>query len=421
MKILVLMSTPRIGGAQYSTLEFLEFLRSRAEIYVAIRKDAPREIMFPLEKLGVEVLQYTYKEIFNYPYLDIKAINKKVDVIWVADQTFLNIPKLKRILDVPVVVHLRDYAFICPWWTASYGLKEICLRRCSLLRLIKCKQLANRYMADEGLISKFRSNLYQALNTIKGIGDYYTWPLRNKEVLNNVDGFIAVSQAVKDIYRSHDILKPIKVIYNPVKASPSDINDTDNYICRDDEIVLTYASGANLIKGPHILLKAVRKLITNGLKLHVVMIGVKGTWVEKLVMRLDLSKHVNLLPKLPRSRVYSIMKHSNLVIFPSIWPEPFGRVALEANLLKIPVVASNIGGLPEVVIDGITGILVKPNDPKSLADGIVKALGTKFDSENIKRKTEEKFIPELQARELLKFFENILKIFNEGDLPCTVA
>ena len=411
MKILVLMSVPRIGGAQYSTLEFLEFLRGRVEIYVATRKDVPRKIMLSLKKLGVEVLRYTYKEIFNYPYLDIKAINKKIDVIWVADQTFLNIPKLKRILGAPVVVHLRDYAFICPWWTASYGLKEICLRRCSLLRLIKCKQLANRYMADEGLISKFRSNLYQALNMIKGIGDYYTWPLRNKEILDNIDGFIAVSQAVKEIYRSHNILKPIKVIYNPVKTSSSDVNDEDNYICKDHEIILTYASGANLIKGPHILLKAVRKLITKGLKLHVVMIGVKNTWIEKLVAKLNLSRHANLLPKLPRSMVYSIMKHSNLVIFPSIWPEPFGRVALEANLLSIPVVASNVGGLPEVVIDGVTGILVKPNNPESLADGIVKALSTKFDSKNIKRKTEERFVPELQARELLKFFENILKIF----------
>ncbi|MHA1707417.1 MAG: glycosyltransferase family 4 protein, partial [Promethearchaeota archaeon] len=327
------MSVPRIGGAQYSTLEFLEFLRGRVEIYVATRKDVPRKIMLPLKKLGVEVLQYTYKEIFNYPYLDIKAINKKIDVIWVADQTFLNIPKLKRILGAPVVVHLRDYAFICPWWTASYGLKEICLRRCSLLRLIKCKQLANRYMADEGLISKFRSNLYRALNMIKGIGDYYTWPLRNKEILDNIDGFIAVSQAVKEIYRSHNILKPIKVIYNPVKTSSSDLNDADDYICKDHEIILTYASGANLIKGPHILLKAVRKLITKGLKLHVVMIGVKNTWIEKLVAKLNLSRHANLLPKLPRSMVCNIMKHSNLVIFPSIWPEPFGRVALEANLL----------------------------------------------------------------------------------------
>ncbi len=52
---------------------------------------------------------------------------------------------------------------------------------------------------------------------------------------------------------------------------------------------------------------------------------------------------------------------------PSRWAEPFGLVALEAQLAGRPVVASRVGGVPEFVIDGETGLLVPPDDPVALA------------------------------------------------------
>jgi glycosyltransferase involved in cell wall biosynthesis len=55
-------------------------------------------------------------------------------------------------------------------------------------------------------------------------------------------------------------------------------------------------------------------------------------------------------------------------------PEPFGRVIIEAQAMGRPVVASNHGGAAESMIDGGTGWLVTPDDPKALAAGIRKAL-----------------------------------------------
>jgi glycogen synthase len=68
-----------------------------------------------------------------------------------------------------------------------------------------------------------------------------------------------------------------------------------------------------------------------------------------------------------------LLRLSDVAVFPSLY-EPFGIVALEAMAAKAPVVVSNVGGLAEVVHHGETGILVYPNDPRSLAWGIIHTL-----------------------------------------------
>ena len=67
-------------------------------------------------------------------------------------------------------------------------------------------------------------------------------------------------------------------------------------------------------------------------------------------------------------------KVSDIIISSSIEPEAFGRVAVEAQSMEKLVIASNIGGSKETVIDEKTGYLFKSSDPKSLSDKILKAL-----------------------------------------------
>jgi len=76
---------------------------------------------------------------------------------------------------------------------------------------------------------------------------------------------------------------------------------------------------------------------------------------------------------LPYHILQRLYVQADVVVVPSVWQEPFGRVALEALMCGTPVVASNRGGLGEIVQDGITGFIVEPK-PKPIADAVVHVL-----------------------------------------------
>jgi glycosyltransferase involved in cell wall biosynthesis len=64
-----------------------------------------------------------------------------------------------------------------------------------------------------------------------------------------------------------------------------------------------------------------------------------------------------------------------VAVVPSIWPEPFGLVALEAMAAGRPVIASAAGALPEILGDGKAGVLVPPGDPGALRAALERLLG----------------------------------------------
>jgi glycosyltransferase involved in cell wall biosynthesis len=76
---------------------------------------------------------------------------------------------------------------------------------------------------------------------------------------------------------------------------------------------------------------------------------------------------ITVLGPWPHSLAMEALRRSWFVLAPSIWPEPFGLVALEAAAAGKPVVASAIGGLRDTVLDGETGLLVRPGDRAGLA------------------------------------------------------
>jgi glycosyltransferase involved in cell wall biosynthesis len=77
---------------------------------------------------------------------------------------------------------------------------------------------------------------------------------------------------------------------------------------------------------------------------------------------------------LDEAGVHRLLRESRVVVVPSIWYEVLGIVILEAFALGRPVVASAIGGIPEAVVHGQTGLLCRPRDADELADRIAALL-----------------------------------------------
>jgi glycosyltransferase involved in cell wall biosynthesis len=84
---------------------------------------------------------------------------------------------------------------------------------------------------------------------------------------------------------------------------------------------------------------------------------------------------VSVQPGVPRDSLWEAMARAAVVLCPSRWDEPFGLAAAEAQACGTPVVAFRRGGLSEVILDGITGFLVPPDDVIAAAEAVAKAAG----------------------------------------------
>jgi len=92
-----------------------------------------------------------------------------------------------------------------------------------------------------------------------------------------------------------------------------------------------------------------------------------------LIRELGLGSRVIMYENLSHQRICAFMQRALLFILPSR-DESFGIALLEAGAMSVPVIASRIGGIPEIIIDGESGLLVQPEDPLQLSDKIVELI-----------------------------------------------
>jgi glycosyltransferase involved in cell wall biosynthesis len=108
-----------------------------------------------------------------------------------------------------------------------------------------------------------------------------------------------------------------------------------------------------------------------GAVLHVVGSGAETAVVERLVA--DLPDQTVWAPRLSTEAVASALDASSLLVLPSR-SEGMGRVIVEAFCRGRPVLGSRVGGIPDLVEDGVNGVLVEPGDTLRLADELVRLL-----------------------------------------------
>lgn len=124
-------------------------------------------------------------------------------------------------------------------------------------------------------------------------------------------------------------------------------------------------------KGCDVLLRAAARLPPTT-RIRVAGDGPERARLDALARELGLADQVEFLGWTSAEQVRSLLDDARVLAVPSLWPEPFGLVALEAYAAGRPVVASSVGGLADLVVDGVTGRLVPPDSPQDLAE----ALGT---------------------------------------------
>ena len=135
-------------------------------------------------------------------------------------------------------------------------------------------------------------------------------------------------------------------------------------------------------KGLDILLEALKLLITN-YQLPVTKLLIVGTGPEKENLKLQvtnykLQNNIIFLDWMANEELPALLNLSDVFVFPSRpiggWEEQFGYAMAEASACGIPVVATNIGSIDEVIVNDKSGLLVSPNNAPALAEAISKIL-----------------------------------------------
>lgn len=144
---------------------------------------------------------------------------------------------------------------------------------------------------------------------------------------------------------------------------------------RDDAAVPTVGAVARMSpeKGFDHLLRAVALLRDEDVALNVLLAGdgPSRASLERMTNDLGLRDRVTFAGEVAHEDVPAMLRRLDIFAMPSTW-EGFGVSALEASAMELPVVASDIHGIPDVVLDGKSGLLVPPGDARALADAIAR-------------------------------------------------
>jgi len=142
-----------------------------------------------------------------------------------------------------------------------------------------------------------------------------------------------------------------------------------------DALVIGCVANVLPVKGYDVLIAAMAKVMKSSPSVHWLIVGrddsTYGTEIRNLAGRLHLVEWTHFAGFQPDVRPY--LAAMNLVVLPSR-SEALGLALLEAMAMEKPVIASRVGGIPEIVEHGLTGLLVEPNDPDALAEALISLL-----------------------------------------------
>ena len=268
-----------------------------------------------------------------------------------------------RLLRVPVFLTIRDGSII--------DAAPVCLHHhdrmppdCGVRKL--WRECSEEYFATW---KTGRSKLRTKLAFL-----YFWWDSLLKQfVLRQVDGVIGVSQGILDIYRRSGLLEGVRRTYAipnlaPVAPPPSyaEADALRERLGLRGRRVVLYVGKFSPGKGTADLVSAAPEVVRDVPDATFLFVG-DGT--------LEVGEpHVRCLGPLPNREVLALYPLADVVVVPSVIPDALSRVILEAMAAGRPVVATRVGGTPELVIDGKTGLLVERNAPAELARAIALLL-----------------------------------------------
>ncbi len=286
-----------------------------------------------------------------------------------------------REVDVPVVMSVQDYKLTCP--TAQH------LRDGKVCE--KCVGGHEQWCAIHNCRgSRPMSVAYAIRNAAARVSG---------KIHHGVDAYLCCSNFVADqVAKGGFPVDRIRTLYNF-----ADLPDAPPRNTAGDYVA--YVGRISPEKGLAVLIAAAR---ISGLP-----VKIAGDPSPMPELQHSLPANVEFVGALRREQIPAFLGNARMLAVPSIWFEAFGIVCAEAMAYRLPVIASAMGGLPEVVDHNLTGLCVPPNDPAKLAEAITSVWNDPSRAASMgeagRTKALREYTPDVYYRRLTAAYRSVLQ------------
>jgi len=327
---------PTFGGSGVVATELGKALADNGHQVHFITYNQPARLDFFSENLFYHEVSVSKYPLFDYPPYELALASRLVDVV--------RFEKLD-ILHVHYAIPHASAAFMAKQILLTYG--------------IYIPVVTTLHGTDITLVGKDRT--YKPVVTFS---------------INKSDGVTAVSENLRhDTYEFFEIENDIRVIPNFIDLKRFNLQAKDHFkkaIAPQGEKILIHTSNFRKVKRTEDVVRIFAK-VREKIPSKLLMVGDGGerSDCEQLCRDLGVGDDTRFLGK--QDAIEEILSVSDMFLMPSE-SESFGLAALEAMACKVPVVSSNVGGLPELNVDGVTGFLKDVGDIQGMADSAIYIL-----------------------------------------------
>ncbi len=359
---------------------FVEPIGSRDAVYFNEVKKTPKSIW---QMVTRSVYSGEVKKAIQREIRDVKP--DLVYIIHFVNKLSPSVITGAKELDVPVVLRLSDYFLLCPRFDFMYQ-KKVC-EECLTKGYKACIQKSCvQGSKAASLIRVFSMKVHSIL-----------------KVYDKVDAFITPSEFLKKKLANNGFPAEKIVCIPTFTASKSIIGEPQ---------LGTYGLYFGRVteeKGVETVIQAYEKMPDKQLKIMGDDTSKEGERLKAYVKQKCLT-NIEFLGFKGGTELEEVIKGARFTLIPSIWYDNLPNTALESFQYSKPVIASNIGSLPELVIDGVNGYLFEPGNADDLkakielldSDEKIRAMGAKSRS-----RLEDGFAPKTHYDALMNVFEKV--------------
>jgi glycosyltransferase involved in cell wall biosynthesis len=355
----------RLGGAEHIYFETGRLLEAAGHQVAYFSMQHPRNVASAWSKYFVEEVAYegTTPNLWQKSVLSARILwnheaNTKLDQLITDFQPDVahcfNIfhqlsPSIFHILrrrGIPTVMTLCDFKVLSPNYFLYHFNRQEIWDHTSGFRCIVDKAVKNSYL--KSFVCAVEMWVHQALHSYL-----------------KVSAFLAPSQFLIDTFHRHGFTRDIQLVHHPIEAANQSAGDGMVVPQSNSPRIALFFGRLSREKGAHVLIGALRH--TQNWQAWIVGYGPDDEYLRNLVQEYQLRDRVVFHGAKYGPELQALIAQVDVVVFPSVWYENQSFALMEGLQSPVPVVASRMGGIPDVVTDGRTGYLFAPGDGVDLA------------------------------------------------------